>query len=122
PSPLGTGSGGTGSLAPQLAIVALIAAGGLWLWKRRARGAAPATKPPKILARTSVGVRSELLVVEVEGQTMLIGVTPGSIQRIAVLSASSEMAAAEPAESIEPVEDGFRDLVQRATLPYVEPE
>jgi flagellar protein FliO/FliZ len=38
-----------------------------------------------IVRRTTVGLRSELLIVNVEGQRLLIGVTPHSIQSLAVL-------------------------------------
>ncbi|HEY4014503.1 MAG TPA: flagellar biosynthetic protein FliO [Polyangiaceae bacterium] len=40
-----------------------------------------------IVRRTSIGIRSELLVVNVEGQRLLIGVTPNSIQSLAILDA-----------------------------------
>ena len=42
-----------------------------------------------IVRRTTVGLRSELLVVSVEGQRLLLGVTPHSIQSIAILDAES---------------------------------
>ncbi len=120
PAPFGTG-GGAGSLAPQLALVALAAAGGLWLYKRRARASADEYKPPKILSRTAVGVRSELLVVEVEGQVMLIGVTPQSIQRIAVLSVLPSAQQAVTLQLAEPTEEpGFRSLWNDDTLQDVE--
>jgi flagellar biogenesis protein FliO len=38
-----------------------------------------------IVRRTAIGIRSELLVVHVEGQRLLIGVTPHAIQSLAVL-------------------------------------
>lgn len=121
PSPLGTG-GGAGSLGPQLALAALIGAAGLWAWKRRARRKDAAYAAPKILARTAVGVRSELLVVEVDGQTMLIGVTPQSIQRIAVLSAVNAGSATGPVLIHEAEgEPGFRSLWNDDTLQDVEP-
>jgi flagellar biogenesis protein FliO len=40
-----------------------------------------------IVRRATVGFRSELLVVNVEGQRLLLGVTPNSIQSLAVLDA-----------------------------------
>jgi flagellar protein FliO/FliZ len=48
-----------------------------------------------IVRRTAIGIRSELLVVNVEGQRMLLGVTPHSIQSLAVLD--GEEAAEAPA-------------------------
>ncbi len=121
PTPFGTG-GGAGSLGPQLALAALIGAAGLWAWKRRARQRDAAYAAPKILARTAVGVRSELLVVEVDGQTMLIGVTPQSIQRIAVLSAVNAGSATGPVLIHEAADEpGFRSLWNDDTLQDVEP-
>lgn len=122
PAPFGVGGGSTSSsLAPQLALVVLAAAAGLWLYKRRARTSAEAYKPPKILSRTAVGVRSELLVVEVEGQVMLIGVTPQSIQRIAVLSVLPNSAQTSPLQLAEPTEEpGFRSLWNDDTLQDIE--
>ena len=38
-----------------------------------------------ILGRASIGVRNELIVVDVEGTRLLIGMTPGSMQTLAVL-------------------------------------
>ncbi|MFO0624217.1 MAG: flagellar biosynthetic protein FliO [Polyangiales bacterium] len=38
-----------------------------------------------VLRRTGLGMRNELVVVELNGQVLLLGVTPGSIQSLAVL-------------------------------------
>ena len=120
PQPFGMGAS-TSSLAPQLALAILAVAAGLWIYKRRARSGEVAYKPPKILSRTAVGVRSELLVVEVEGQVMLIGVTPQSIQRIAVLSVLSSSPESAPMALTEaPEEPGFRSLWNDDTLQDVE--
>jgi len=57
-----------------------------------------------IVRRAPIGLRSELLIVNVEGQRLLIGVTPHSIQSLAVLDAedtaapvSGEASSPEPA-------------------------
>ena len=64
------------------------------LHRRRSDVALPKTRRPQanpashdltIVSRTSIGVRSELLIVNVDGQRLLIGVTAGSIQRLATL-------------------------------------
>lgn len=68
-----------------LAGVVVATAAALWLRKKHGRRpVAPATRID-ILGRTSLGVRSELLVVEVEGTRLLVGMTPGAIQPLAVL-------------------------------------
>jgi len=74
------------SLWYQLLLFAVVAAGGLVVWRKYKRG--PADLPThqlNILTRTSVGVRSELLVVEVDGRKMLLGVTPQAIAHLDVL-------------------------------------
>ncbi|MSP25129.1 MAG: hypothetical protein EXR75_08180 [Myxococcales bacterium] len=70
----------------KLLACCIIIAGAVWLLRRRG-----IIKPPKlqeamkIVSRTSIGVRSELMLVNVDGQRLLLGITPGSIARLAVL-------------------------------------
>jgi flagellar protein FliO/FliZ len=81
--------------------VALAAA--LWLRnkKRSTRGATSKSRID-VLTRTSVGVRNELLVVDVEGTRLLLGMTPGSIQTLSVLEIPEEP---ETPEALEEHED-----------------
>ena len=68
-------------------IVALgVVLGGAALYLRK-RGAPKRVADGRltIVRRASVGIRSELLVVDVEGQRLLLGVTPHSIQSLAIL-------------------------------------
>lgn len=73
-----------------LAGLGIAAAAGLWLHKKK-KGAAEGTIEKKkpgtidILSRKSVGVRNELLVIDVEGTRLLVGMTPGAMQTLAVL-------------------------------------
>jgi len=53
-----------------------------------------------VLRRTGLGMRNELVVVELNGQVMLLGVTPGSIQSLAVLP-EEELAQEEAAPTRE---------------------
>lgn len=72
-----------------------LAAGGAVLaaaviWARKKKGALSKSKAKKrsaidILGRASIGVRNELLVIDVEGTRLLVGMTPGSMQTLAVL-------------------------------------
>jgi MYXO-CTERM domain-containing protein len=74
-------SGGTGY---KLALVALVGLAGVWAWRQRAKKApteATGTQL-RVLTRTTVGVRSELLVLELDGQRLLVGVTPSSMQTL----------------------------------------
>ncbi len=66
-------------------LVALLLAGGigLWSWRRSARRApVEATHALRILRRLPIGVRSELIMVDVDGQRLLLGVTPNAIQNL----------------------------------------
>lgn len=76
-----------------LAGVALLGAGAFALRKKGMLDK-PEEKKPKveILERMSLGVRSELVVVGVDGQRLLLGVTAGGIQRLALLSEEADAA------------------------------
>jgi flagellar protein FliO/FliZ len=82
-----------------MAVVVAALGAGAWMWKRRKGAVQPERRPSLVItARQTIGVRSELLVVEIGGQSLLLGVTPGAIQRLAVLPDP----VAEAAESLEP--------------------
>lgn len=82
--------------AIPLALLAGLAGLGVFVAKRRpdllsalrSQAGIPATGwngSLTVLRRTGLGMRNELVVVELNGQVMLLGVTPGSIQSLAVL-------------------------------------
>ncbi|MBX3206254.1 MAG: flagellar biosynthetic protein FliO [Labilithrix sp.] len=97
PLTLANTSEGTPFVYKLLAGLGVAAAAGLWLKKKRGvRALAPASRID-VLGRTSVGVRSELLVVEVEGTRLLVGMTPSAIQTLAVLDAVDASSGAEAA-------------------------
>lgn len=65
---------------------ALLAAGGI-VWKRR-RMLTPKlgkTGPMRVVAKTTMGLRGELALVEVGGMRLLVGITPSSMQTLAIL-------------------------------------
>ncbi|MFO0738508.1 MAG: flagellar biosynthetic protein FliO [Labilithrix sp.] len=77
------------SVGYKLLAGAVIVAGAV-VYARKKKGGLTKDKTKKrssidLLARHSVGVRSEVLVVEVEGTRLLIGMTPGSMSTLAVL-------------------------------------
>ncbi|MBX3210417.1 MAG: flagellar biosynthetic protein FliO [Labilithrix sp.] len=96
PLTLASPSEGTPFVYKLFAGVGVAAAAGLWLKKKRKGQAALPASRIDVLGRTSVGVRSELLVVEVEGTRLLVGMTPSAIQTLAVLDAV-DAAVEEPA-------------------------
>jgi flagellar biogenesis protein FliO len=74
------------SLLWKLLAMAVVIAGGLFVWKRRTGPlAASPSVQMNIVRRVPVGVRSELLIIEVEGQRMLLGVTPHGIQNLYIV-------------------------------------
>ena len=94
----GGGAGGFG-IGMKLAAVAAVFGGAFLLFKRRNGGFASARTShvgPRIVSRTAVGMRNELLVVEVEGQRLLIGVTPAAMSTLSVLVDEPKELAEEP--------------------------
>jgi flagellar biogenesis protein FliO len=80
--------GPTGSWVTRVGFVVL-AAGAAYAWWRR-KGAKPLGTRDlarlDIVARTAVGGRSELLIVDASGTRVLIGVSAGNMQTLALLS------------------------------------
>jgi flagellar protein FliO/FliZ len=88
---------GSSSTGTKVALAALIGIVGFVMWSRRGRMAPPANTDLRVLKRMSLGLRNELLLVEVEGQRLLLGMTPHTIQNlyIAPITESAETAAEE---------------------------
>ena len=83
----------------KLIACAIIICGAVFMWRRRALlQVVKQTHAMKILTRTAVGVRSELLIVNVDGQKLLLGVTPSTISRLAVLPDDDAAIAEAPPE------------------------
>jgi flagellar biogenesis protein FliO len=68
------------------AIALALGCAGIWVWKRRTSRPLDVEIPEvRILRRTPIGVRSELLVIDFEGQRLLVGVTPHTIQNLFIM-------------------------------------
>jgi flagellar biogenesis protein FliO len=94
-------SGPTGGfgIGMKLAAVAAVFGGAFLLFKRRNGGLSSKRSSsigPRIVSRTSVGMRNELMVVEVEGQRLLIGVTPSAMSTLSVLVDETKELVDEP--------------------------
>jgi flagellar protein FliO/FliZ len=79
------------------AILALLGAGAYALKKHNEKNKpAETVRSLKVLKKLSIGVRTELMVVDVDGQRLLLGVTPSSIQTLAALPDPEPMEMPEP--------------------------
>ncbi len=106
-----------GSIAWKALFGIIAIAGGFYVWKKKAAPSAGPTRQLRIVARVGIGVRSELLVVNVDGQSLLLGVTANSMQTLATLEAPAESeamdevpASRESAPSV--TSDRFSDLLK----------
>jgi flagellar biogenesis protein FliO len=116
PGALTLGNPGSSSSSSWLGnglLVALLAGGGFWAWKRR--NATPAralglTAPLRVVGRLALGGRGEAVVIEIEGRKMLLGVTPHTVQHLADLGDES------PAPALEMIEGrpAFADMLRAA--------
>lgn len=103
----------------KLGLCCLIVGGAVWLLRKRGLLAPPAkAQAMTILGRTSIGVRSELLLVEVEGQKLVLGVTPSTVSRLAVLPIDGDAPSTvardlDPAEAVDQ-EPGFDEALDQA--------
>lgn len=104
----------------KLAAFTVVAVGGVWLWKQKAkRPVDHAVSQLRVLQRTTIGVRSELLLVEIEGQRMLVGVTPSSMQTLFLFPESPEGELAPSQE--QPVDSRIAQLLERRIPPREPP-
>jgi flagellar protein FliO/FliZ len=84
-------------------LVALMLVIGAVVYGLRRRTAPRPTSTDLVIARrASLGLRSELIVVNVDGQRLLLGVTPHSIHTLAVLDSADESPSPVSAATAEP--------------------
>lgn len=92
-------------VAWKLGAIVVVGALAAWVWRQRSPVLQAQDLPSlRILRRTSIGVRSELLVIEMDGQRLLLGVTPTTIQNlyIAPLAEDERLATDEVEAVVEP--------------------
>lgn len=92
----------------KLGATTAVGALGIWMWRRRVPSAQVIGVPSlRILRRTAIGVRSELIVIEMDGQRLLLGVTPSTIQNLFIAplpeDLEREYAAPHPLHADEPL-------------------
>jgi flagellar protein FliO/FliZ len=118
------------SVWTKLGLCGLVFAGAAAFYLRKRAPGGPVGPTIKVAARTSIGVRSEILLVDVDGHRLLLGVTPSSVRTLSVLpiepmlSETAEVQApAGPASQPVPVTVGssFERLLARAQEEAEEP-
>lgn len=79
-------SGGLGWGA-KIGLVGLAFAGAYFMYRRKAGAGAGQTMGPiaRVVGRTAIGPRSSVVIVEVDGHRLLLGVTPNSINTLSML-------------------------------------
>ncbi len=93
-----------------LVLVLALIAGAAWLAKRFAPGALRGGMPLTVVASQAVGQRERVVVVELGGQWLVLGVAPGRVSAIATLP-RGELPPAHPAS---PAAASFADSLARA--------
>lgn len=94
--PLATAPAESGtSIWTKLGLCGLVFAGAAAFYLRKRAPAVPVGPSIKVAARTSIGVRSEILLVDVDGHRLLLGVTPSSVRTLSVLPVESLSEVAE---------------------------
>lgn len=90
----------------KLAAVAAVFGGALLLFRRKQNVTfnVGASIKPRVVGRTSIGTRTEVVVIEVEGQRLVLGVTPSNVTTLSVLTEEPRLA---PAEIEEPRAESF---------------
>lgn len=105
-------------LGTKLGLCALVGGAAFWLVRSRLaargerNGASKQGDKPRVLSRTAIGLRHEVVVIEVEGQRFLLGVAPGSIASLGLLPDEPVFASAAPER-----DSDFDDLRDRESGP-----
>lgn len=85
PSPAGEALGGFVQLLPSLALVIAFIFGSLWLLKRLSMPRGATAGLLRVIAAQAVGPRERVVLVEVGGRWLVLGVAPGSVRSLADL-------------------------------------
>ena len=96
-------------------------AAALWYWKRRAPSASASPAPElQVVRRAALGNRGEVVVIDVAGQRILLGVTPTSVQMLTMLDEpaaprATETVADDAGMSFEARLTAARKFIERLT-------
>jgi flagellar protein FliO/FliZ len=111
-----------GSLGWKIVAILLVLGGVALFARKRLQPVVISDARLNIVRRTGIGLRSELVIVDVDGQRLLLGVTPSSIQMLATLE--GEDAPGALAASLGSTDERFAALLdaadRRSSRPRVE--
>ncbi len=98
----------------SLVLIVLLILALAWMARRRGWLQGRAQTPVRVLGSTRVGVRAHILIVEMEGQRLVLGVTPAQINHLATLSAPPRAAATDHSAAPQPdPPTDFRSALRR---------
>lgn len=95
-----------------LMVVLAAIAGSAWFARRMGAGTGRSTRLMNVVSALSVGAKERVVVVEIEGQWMVLGVAPGRISALATLPRGTLADAAAPGL---PGAIDFSALLRKAT-------
>ena len=95
-------SGSFFQMVVGLVVVLAAIAATAWVARRMGMGGPHAARLLKIVSVLQVGAKERVVVVELEGQWMVLGVTPGRISALATLPRGTLPELAEPASAASP--------------------
>jgi flagellar biogenesis protein FliO len=112
-----------GSLGWKMVAILLVLGGVAFFARKRFQPVVISDARLNIVRRTGIGFRSELVIVDVDGQRLLLGVTPSSIQMLATLDGEDASGAltAPPGTADERFAALLDAADRRSSRPRVEP-
>ena len=108
----GAGAGGLAQVLPGLAAVLALIVAVAWLAKKFGAGRAAGGSIVRFIAGQSVGSRERVVVVEIAGQWLVLGVAPGRVSAIAQMARPAGTGAA--ADAVTPGHKPFAQWLERA--------
>jgi flagellar protein FliO/FliZ len=106
----------TTSYVAQILISFLVVIGFIflmaWLMRRSGRFGSGSGQVIKIISSMSLGMREKIIVIEVGGENIVVGVAPGQIRTLHVLNGSTELTKKEDSKSN--IDNrGFKQLIDK---------
>jgi len=103
-----------GTLRVTVAMILVLAAvlGSAWLMRRMRGMAGTAAGALEVLSQISLGTRERAVLIRVGEQQLLIGVAPGSVRTLHVLTTPTT--AGPPATGAEPMRPTFKSILLRS--------